>query len=191
MLRAARSTGVNVTEPSTYPDGDFDILVNNAGIGEGRSFLKTDLELWNRMMSVNVVGAFQLTQKVLPGMLKRGRGRIVMIASMAGKRGMPYIAAYAASKHAMLGLMRTIAAEFADKGIRCNAICPGYVDSPMTDENVKRIVATTGRTEEEIRAFMRESNPSKRLIKPEEVAEVALQLAADSCQQNGEAIDVY
>jgi len=191
VLRASRTTGVDVTDPSTYPDGEFDILVNNAGIAEGRPFLKVDSEFWNRTMNVNLVGPLQLTQKLLPGMLKRGRGRIVMIASIAGKEGSPYISTYVASKHAMLGLMRSIAAEFADKGIRCNAICPGYVNTPMTDENVKRIMATTGRSEEEIRNFMRESNPSKRFVEPEEIAELALKLALDDCPHNGEAIDIW
>ncbi len=191
VVRASRSTGVDVTDPATYPDGSFDILVNNAGIAVGRPFLKTDLEFWNGVMNVNVVGPLQLTQKVLPGMLDRRRGRIVMIASVAGKLGMPYIAGYTASKHALLGLMRVIAAEFAERGILCNAICPGYVDSPMTDENVKRIMATTGRSEEQVRQFMIDANPSGRLIRPEEVAEMALRLAVDDCSQNGEALDLW
>ena len=191
VVRASRSTGVDVTDPSTYPDGSFDILVHNAGIAIGRPFLKTDLQFWNGVMNVNVVGPLQLTQKVLPGMLERRRGRVVMIASVAGKLGMPYIAAYTASKHALLGLMRVIAAEFAERGILCNAICPGYVDSPMTDENVKRIMATTGRSEEQVRQFMIDANPSGRLIRPEEVAEMALRLAVDDGSQNGEALDLW
>lgn len=190
VLRASRSTGVDVTEPGTYPAGEFDILVNNAGIAEGRPFLRTDRAFWDRMMAVNVVGPLGLTQKVVPGMLERGYGRIVNIASVAAKQGAAYLAAYTASKHALLGLTRVIAAEFEERGILCNAVCPGYVDSPMTDENVARIHAITGRGEADIREFMRQSNVSNRFIEKGEVAQAALRLAAEDCPFNGEALDV-
>jgi NAD(P)-dependent dehydrogenase (short-subunit alcohol dehydrogenase family) len=123
-------------------------------------------------------------------MADQGAGRIVMVASVSGKRGAPYIAAYAASKHAMLGLMRSLAAEFGPKGVRVNAVCPGYVDTPMTDRSVKNVAAKTGKSAVEARKAMEAMNPQKRFLKPEEVAAAVLRLIDPACDKNGEALDL-
>ncbi|HEY0430955.1 MAG TPA: SDR family NAD(P)-dependent oxidoreductase, partial [Pyrinomonadaceae bacterium] len=116
-----------------------DIMVNNAGIAESASITKTDDELWHRHLAVNLSGTFYCTRGALPQMIERGWGRIINIASIAGKTGAPYVAAYSASKHGVLGLTRSVALEVATKGITVNAICPGYVDTEMTTRGVENI----------------------------------------------------
>src|SRR5205085_11447200 len=126
-----------------------DILVNNAGIAESVPFVKTNDEFWQRHLAVNLHGTFYCMRAALPAMLERGWGRIINVASVAGKTGAPYIAAYAASKHGVLGLTRSVALEVAMKGVTVNAICPGYVDTPMTARALENIEAKTGRTRED------------------------------------------
>src|SRR5437667_9713468 len=126
--------------------GDPLILVNNAGIAASAKLTDTTDEMWDRMLRVNASGAFYCTRAVLPLMLAAKRGRIVHMASVAGRAGAPYIAAYTASKHALLGLTRAVAAEVASRGITVNAVCPGYVDTEMTDASAANIVKRTGRT---------------------------------------------
>ncbi len=169
--------------------GRVDVLVNNAGNAESAPFAKTDRALWERMMAVNATSAFLVTRAFIGELAARG-GRIVMVASIAGKTSAPYIAAYAASKHAMLGLMRSLAAEYGDKGVRVNAVCPGYVDTPLTERSVQNIVARTGRDPVEVRGALARMNPQKRFIQPGEVAELVVGLAAPDCMRNGEAIDL-
>src|SRR5687767_10289841 len=126
-----------------------DIMVNNAGIAESAPVSRTDDELWHRHIEINLSGSFYCTRASLPGMIERGWGRIINMASIAGKTGAPYIAAYSASKHGLIGLTRSCAAEVAAKGITVNAICPGYVDTEMTTRGVENITRKTGRSADE------------------------------------------
>jgi 3-hydroxybutyrate dehydrogenase len=171
--------------------GGLDILVNNAGIASSSPLPRTSREEWDRLLAVNATGAFLCTRALLPGMIERGWGRVVNVASVAGLHGARYIAAYAASKHALVGLTRAAAAEVAGKGVTVNAVCPGYVDTPMTDESVARIVERTGRTPEEARAAILRSSPLGRLITPAEVADAVLYLCGEEAGGvNGHALVV-
>ena len=168
-----------------------DVLVNNAGIDESASFLKTDDELWQRHLAVNLSGTFYCTRAALPAMIERGWGRIINIASIAGKTGAPYIAAYSASKHGVLGLTRSLALEVATRGITVNAICPGYVDTEMTTNAVANITARTGKPVDEALEVLKRMSPQNRLVTSEEVAAVALLLASEDGRGiNGQAINV-
>jgi NAD(P)-dependent dehydrogenase (short-subunit alcohol dehydrogenase family) len=164
--------------------GPVSILVNNAGQAASAPFLKTDAELWRRLMAVNLDGAYHCTQAALPGMLAAGWGRIVNIASVAGLTGASYVAAYCASKHALVGLTRALAMEFATKGVTVNAVCPGYTETDMTKSAVANITAKTSRTVQQAVAELVERNPQKRLVKPEEVANAVAWL----CVPGSEAI---
>jgi 3-hydroxybutyrate dehydrogenase len=159
--------------------GDADILVNNAGIAESATVVNTTDELWHRHLSINLSGTFYCTRAALPAMLKKGWGRIINIASIAGKTGAPYVTAYSASKHGVLGLTKSIALEVATMGITVNAICPGYVDTEMVSRGVERITERTGRTAEEALDTLKKMSPQNRLVTPEEVAALALLLASD------------
>ncbi len=168
-----------------------DILVNNAGIAETAPFVKTDEAMWQRHLAVNLTGTFHCTRLALPAMLVAGWGRIINIASIAGKTGAPYISAYAASKHGVLGLTRTLALEVAANGITVNAICPGYVDTEMTSRGVENIVARTGISAEEATEALKRMSPQNRMVTAEEVAALALLLASDDGRGiNGQAINV-
>jgi NAD(P)-dependent dehydrogenase (short-subunit alcohol dehydrogenase family) len=168
-----------------------DIMVNNAGIAESAAFVKTDDELWHRHLAINLSGTFYCSRAALPAMLERGWGRIINIASIAGKTGAPYIAAYAASKHGVLGMTRSLALEVAARGITVNAICPGYVDTEMTTRGIENITAKTGRSATEGLAAIKRMSPQNRLITVEEVAALALLLASeDGSGINGQAINV-
>ena len=171
--------------------GGVDILVNNAGIAESATVVNTTDELWHKHLSINLSGTFYCTRAALPAMLKRGWGRIINIASIAGKTGAPYIAAYSASKHGVLGLTKSIALEVATTGITVNAICPGYVDTEMVTRGVERITSRTGRTAEEALDTLKKMSPQNRLVTPDEVAALALLLASDEGRGiNGQGINV-
>lgn len=156
-----------------------DILVNNAGVAESAAFVQTTDELWQRHLAINLSGTFYCTRAALPAMIERGWGRIINIASIAAKAGAPYIAAYAASKHGVLGLTRSVALEIATTGVTVNAICPGYVETEMVDHGVERITKRTGRSAEEALDMLKRMSPQNRLVTPEEVAALALLLASD------------
>src|SRR5216684_2306957 len=164
--------------------GPIHILVNNAGQGRSAPFVKTDFSLWRGMMQVNLDGPFHCIHAVLPAMLSAGWGRIVNIASTAGLIGYGYVSAYCAAKHGVVGLTRALALEVATKGITVNAVCPGYTETDMVRESVKKIVAKTGRTPEQALAELVSQNPQKRLIQPEEVANAVAWL----CLPGSEAV---
>jgi NAD(P)-dependent dehydrogenase (short-subunit alcohol dehydrogenase family) len=170
---------------------DPDILVNNAGIAESAPLVKTSDEMWQRHLAINLSGAFYCTRAALPAMVERGWGRVINVASIAGKTGAPYIAAYSASKHGVLGLTRSVALEVARKGVTVNAICPGYVETEMTARAVANIEATTGRSAADALEAIRNMSAQRRLVTPEEVAALALLLASDAGRGiTGQAINV-
>lgn len=150
--------------------GAVDVLVANAGAGTSASLARTTDEQWQEMLDVNLTAPFRCLRRAVPGMVDRGYGRIVVIASVAAKVGEPYIAAYTASKHGVLGLVRSAAAELATTGVTVNAVCPGYVDTPMTDVTIAAIVERTGRSTEDARGILEQKQPNGRLVRPDEVA---------------------
>ena len=171
--------------------GKIEILVNNAGQASSAPFLKTDIALWRRMMSINLDGTFHCSAAALPDMLAARWGRIVNIASTAGLAGYAYVSAYCASKHGVIGLTRALAMEVAAKGVTVNAVCPGYTESDMVTESVANIVAKTGRTPDQALAELVSRNPQKRLIKPEEVANAVAWLCLPGSEAvTGQAISV-
>jgi NAD(P)-dependent dehydrogenase (short-subunit alcohol dehydrogenase family) len=169
--------------------GRVDVLVNNAGIGHSAPLERLTLEDWNRVFAVNATGAFLCTQAFVPAMVQRQWGRVVNVASVAGLTGGKYIAAYAASKHAVIGLTRCVAAEVAAVGVTINAVCPGYVDTDMTRGSLERIAAKTGRSRDQALEAILAGTPQHRLITPDEVAFAVLALCAEDARGiNGQTI---
>lgn len=169
--------------------GAVDILVNNAGAATSNPVHRTTLAQWDEMLRVNATGPFLCTRAVLPGMRERDRGRIVTVASVAGLSGGRYIAAYAASKHAAVGLMRVVAAETRGSGVTANAVCPAYVRTPMTDTTVAAIEERTGQPAGTGEAILVAEMGLDRLIEPEEVAAaVAYLVSPAAAAVNGEVI---
>lgn len=169
--------------------GPVQILINNAGVASSAPLKHISLEEWNRLLAVNATGPFLCTRAFMPGMLETGWGRVINVASIAGKIGAPYIAAYSASKHAVVGFTRAVATEVAAKGVTVNAICPGYVDTPMTEQSVANIIAKTGLSESEAREHLFSASPQGRLIDSEEVAFLVASLCDPAAKGiNGQAI---
>jgi NAD(P)-dependent dehydrogenase (short-subunit alcohol dehydrogenase family) len=169
--------------------GHVDVLVNNAGVAFGGPLARTTLQDWEAHLDVNATGAFLCTRAVVGGMIERGDGRIVTVASVAGLYGARYTAAYAASKHAAIGLMRVAAAEVAGTGVTANAVCPGYVDTDMTRRTVENIVEKTGRTAEEAQSELEAMTPLGRLLEPDEVAAAVVFLASpEAAAINGQTL---
>ncbi|QNB13131.1 SDR family oxidoreductase [Paraburkholderia tropica] len=176
---------------ATQALGDVDILVNNAGQATAAPFAQTDLALWKRMLDVNLTGAFLCTRAVLPAMLARKHGRIVNVASTAGQVGYPYVAAYCASKHGVIGMTRALALEVATQGVTVNAVCPGYTETELLQASLEQITRKTSRSEAETRSILVRHNPQQRFVTPDEVANAVLWLCAPgSSAITGQSISV-
>jgi NAD(P)-dependent dehydrogenase (short-subunit alcohol dehydrogenase family) len=199
--RRALAIQCDVTDPSVVTHrlaggvlhawGGVDILVNNAGNASSAKFATHPDELWHRMLAINLTSVYYVTKAFVPAMIAQQSGRIIMIASIAGKVGARYIAAYTAAKHGVVGLTRALAVELNPHHITVNAVCPGYVNTPMTEASIANMVARTGMSAEEARQALERMSPQNRLIEPEEVASVAIFLALEASQGiTGQAINV-
>ncbi len=171
--------------------GGIDILVNNAGNAGSHKFLNHSDELWHRMLAINLTSVYYVSKAFVPKLVEQRSGRIITIASIASRVGGGYIAAYTAAKHGVLGLTRALATELLPYNITVNAICPGYVDTPMTDGSVANITARTGMSEAQARETLAKTSPQHRLIEPQEVAAIAVFLAQESSKGiTGQAINI-
>ena len=194
----AQAASCDVTKPASVRAlakiaerqfGHVDVLVNNAGIATSAPVKSLDLADWNRVFEVNATGTLLCTQAFLPAMLQKGWGRIVNVASIAGKTGDRYVAADSAAKHAVVGFTRCLALEVADRGVTANAVCPGYVETPMTDDSVARIVAKTGASKDKVREAIRSKSPQHRIIGADEVAFLIVTLCDERARGiNGQSI---
>ena len=172
-------------------NGPIEMLVVNAGIAESAPFHKMTRESWDRIMATNLTGAFDCAQAALPDLMQSANGRLVFVASVASLRGVPYASHYAASKHGLLGLMRSLASEYAKTNLTVNAVCPGYVDTPMTDQSVSRVSQITGRSEEQSREAITNMNASGRLVHPDAIATMILTLCLPQSRDvNGAAVTI-
>lgn len=190
----------DVTDPRQVRDlalsakeamGRVDILVNSAGTATSNPLSRITMAEWQHIMDVNATGTFLCTQAVYDDMISRRWGRIVNVASIAGLEGDRYIAAYAAAKHAVVGFTKATAVESKGTGVTVNAVCPGYVDQPLTDETIARVMHHTGKSRQEALASILEQAGQPRLIRAHEVAEVILGLCReDAKRRNGEMVVV-
>jgi 3-hydroxybutyrate dehydrogenase len=195
---AGNAIGCDVTDPeqirnafdeSRALNGPIEMLIVNAGIAESAPFHKMIRESWDRIIAVNLTAAFDCAQAALADLMASENGRLVFVASVASLRGVPYAAHYAASKHGLLGLMRSLAAEYAKTNLTVNAVCPGYVDTPMTDQSVARVSQITGRSEDQSRDIITNMNASGRLVDPEAIGNVIAMLCLPLSRDiNGAAI---
>jgi len=161
----------------TILDGtEWDILVNNAGGAETGKLADTGPLQWDRMIALNLTAVYTACHAVLPGMMARGTGRVISIASTAGLVGYPYVSAYCAAKHGVVGLTRALALEAARSGVTVNAVCPGYTDTDLVTTSAAAVAARTGRSVDDIRASYARTSPTGRLVQPDEVADAVLYL---------------
>jgi NAD(P)-dependent dehydrogenase (short-subunit alcohol dehydrogenase family) len=172
-------------------NGPIDVLIVNAGIAESAPFHKMSRASWDRILATNLTAAFDCAHAGIGDLLKSENGRLVFVASVASLRGVPYAAHYAASKHGVLGLARSLAAEYAKTNLTVNAVCPGYVDTPMTDQSVARVSEITGRSETDSRTAITNMNASGRLVHPDAVAGMILTLCLPQSRDvNGAAVTI-
>ncbi len=182
---ATRAIACDVTDRPAFlaalrEAGDLDIFVSNAGHAETAPLKRMDAALFDRMIALNLTAVFDGIHAVLPGMVARGRGRIVSVASTAGLTGYPYVSAYCAAKHGVVGLTRALAREVATSGVTVNCVCPGFTETDLVAGSIDTIVAKTGRSPEAALADLTKTMPIGRLIKPEEVAAAVLWLVSDA-----------
>jgi NAD(P)-dependent dehydrogenase (short-subunit alcohol dehydrogenase family) len=171
--------------------GPIDLLVANAGGAHSAPFARSDDQLFRRMIDLNLMSVVHTTQAVLSGMVERGFGRVVAVASLAGLKGYAYASAYCAAKHAAVGLVRSLAAEYASTGVTINAVCPGYTDTDLVNESLDRIVRKTGRSREAALAALLAADGQDRLIAPADVAAVVLNFCLPSDRPvSGDAVPV-
>jgi NAD(P)-dependent dehydrogenase (short-subunit alcohol dehydrogenase family) len=171
--------------------GAVGIVVANAGAAASKPFLKMDASDLDAMLSVNLGGVFSVWQAGLPSMLEARWGRLIAIASTAGLKGYPYVSAYCAAKHGVIGLTRALATELAGSGVTANAICPGFTETPMLQSSIETIMRKTGRSRAEAEAILKQHNPQGRFIQPEEIAESVLWLCDDASRSvTGQAISI-
>ena len=172
-------------------NGPIAFMIVNAGVGDSAPFGRTPREAWDRMIATNLTSAFDCAQAALADLLGQEDSRIVFVASVAGLKGAPYAAPYAASKHGMVGLMRSLAEEFAKSTMTVNAVCPSFVDTPMVDETVARIARVSSRDEAESRRAVEGMNKHGRLVHPDAVATMILTLCLPQSRDvNGAAIPI-
>jgi len=171
--------------------GPVDIVIANAGAAESAPITRTSIDVWQRMMAVNLTGVFLTLREGVRQLEGRGWGRLITVASTAGLRGYAYVSAYTAAKHGAVGLTRAVAQEVAGSGITANALCPGYVDTELTERTIANIMATTGRSHGEALRALTRANPQGRLVQPAEVTAAALWLCGPgSAAVNGQAIAI-
>lgn len=181
----------NAFEEARTLNGPIDLLIVNAGIAESAPFHKTTRESWDRIVGTNLTAAFECARAAIGDLLKSDNGRLVFVASVASLRGVPYAAHYAASKHGLLGLMRSLAAEYAKTSLTVNAVCPGYVDTPMTDQSVARVSQITGRSEGDARSAITNMNASGRLVDPQAIGNIIAMLCLPLSRDiNGAAVTI-
>lgn len=181
----------NAFDEARTLNGPIDLLVVNAGIAESAPFHKMTRESWDRIIATNLTAAFECSSAAIGDLLKSDNGRLVFVASVASLRGVPYASHYAASKHGLLGLMRSLASEYAKTNLTVNAVCPGYVDTPMTDQSVARVSQITGRSEGDARSAITSMNASGRLVDPNAIGNVIAMLCLPLSQDiNGAAITI-
>jgi len=186
--RAGLRAGIEAIKALGRP---IDVLVNNAGFAESAPFDRTEDELWDRLMEVNATSAFILCKAFVPGMIERGFGRVVNVASNAGLSGYGYSLAYCASKHALVGLTRALAHEIARTPVTVNAVCPGWTKTRMGDEAAERISKKTGRSADAARKALESMSPQQRFAEPEEIAHVVAMLCAPEARSvHGQAIPI-
>lgn len=192
VVDVTNSAEVNAAfQQARQTHGPIQILINNAGQAASAPLLRTDDELWHRIMAVNLHGTFYCSRAALGDMLEVGWGRIVNIASIAGQKGYAYISAYAASKHAVIGLTRSLAIEVAKKNITVNAVCPGYTETNLIKYSMETIIAKTGMTEAQVREDFTKHNPQARLLQPQEIADAVGFLCTAAAQSiNGQSLSI-